>query len=249
MVVKIVFSRSHAFSDCSLQDLMWGNYFRKPTGNILVPEIYDYVKPHQIHCKLLLDSATPSGQKRFRIFLLDSWKSNLRRRLNEKPLQWVQLFPADAFRQGPHCVMTATIDEGWLFKPWHWCGNQTLTRSIKVFSIVSFKKIMYWCSPVAKGGFWGLSPPKLKHETLQISWVYVNFQNVKPPAKTQSPPTETQSPLLKTFWRRFCIGASSKQKDPPFLTGHHKICAVVRFSWNQCLRCFEEPKWPLKVMA
>jgi len=43
----------------------------------------------------------------------------------------------------------------------------------------------------------------LKHETLSISVVFVNFSSVKPPAQMQSPSAETQSPLLKTLWRRF----------------------------------------------
>ena len=41
-------------------------------------------------------------------------------------------------------------------------------------------------------------PPKLKHETLHISRVFVNFSNDKPPQKRMAP-------LLKTFWRRFCL--------------------------------------------
>jgi len=52
-------------------------------------------------------------------------------------------------------------------------------------------------SPVATGGFGGLSSPKqcskspkLKHETLYISGVFVNFYNVNSPAQTCSTPVE-----------------------------------------------------------
>jgi len=53
-------------------------------------------------------------------------------------------------------------------------------------------------SPVAKGGFGGLSPskqsskpPKLKYETLYISGIFVKFECQDPPAHTSSPPAQT----------------------------------------------------------
>jgi len=52
-------------------------------------------------------------------------------------------------------------------------------------------------SPVATGGFGGLSPPKkssktpkLKRETLQRSGFLVNFKMASPPAELQSTPIE-----------------------------------------------------------
>jgi len=54
-----------------------------------------------------------------------------------------------------------------------------------------------FCSPVATGGFWGLSPPnkapcppKLRYEALKIGGVFVKFQNVKPLNKRKAPNIE-----------------------------------------------------------
>jgi len=51
--------------------------------------------------------------------------------------------------------------------------------------------------PSPRGGFGGLStpkqstePPKLKHDTLYISGVFINFSISSPFAQTQSPPIE-----------------------------------------------------------
>jgi len=58
-------------------------YFQKYAGKLPVPEICDHVKSYYIHCKIQLNSATPSGQSVSGCFHLDSWKSNFRQRFNE----------------------------------------------------------------------------------------------------------------------------------------------------------------------
>jgi len=57
--------------------------------------------------------------------------------------------------------------------------------------------------PSPRVSFGELSPPKLKHEPLYISGVFVNFYNVKPP-----PPAETLATVLMQNWVNNTGGAA-----------------------------------------
>jgi len=85
-------------------------------------------------------------------------------------------------------------------------GVKNLWKNGPGFGEFLFSTVAGVSVPSSRWGFWGLVPtnkapslPKLKHETLYICWVFVNFQSVKPPRTSPKSPAETQGPPIENF--------------------------------------------------
>jgi len=98
-------------------------------------------------------------------------------------------------------------------RPWV-CANAAAHLCLQYVHHFDFRHwLAFRASPVAMGGFWGLSPPckapspqnwNTKHyESVE----FLSIFSVKPPrTNAKPPPQKCKAALLKTFWRRFCFG-------------------------------------------
>jgi len=134
--------------------------------------------------------------------------------------------PSKLIGQLSRPVLTCSLRVEWL----HTLFVCSICRFTSVSTGTSYKQILsmrsgtWWSQSRRHGGFDGLNPPKqcsrppkLKYETLQISWVLSIFT-------VSNPPAQMETPLLKTFWRRFWVERS--------YTAHRKNWARLTTFYN-----------------